>query len=91
MPKKTVFIIDNERNNIDKIKSKLNNTSFKVVGDSMEGDEALRKIKVIGHIDILIVNLEISGLDGLSVISASFNFERSSILLKKSISLLSNS
>ena len=54
MSRKTVFIIDNDIKNIDKIKSKFNNSSFKVVGESMDGEEALRKIKVIGNIDFLI-------------------------------------
>ena len=68
MSKKTVFIIDNDSKNIEKLKSKLNNSSFKVVGDSMEGEEALRKIKVIGSIDFLIIDLEVKGLDGISII-----------------------
>ena len=68
MSRKTVFIIDNDIKNIDKIKSKFNNSSFKVVGESMDGEEALRKIKVIGNIDFLIIDLEIKGLDGLSII-----------------------
>ena len=62
MLKKTIFIIDKDIKYIEKIKTKIKTSSlFKVIGESTEVEEALRKIKVLGGVDFLIIDLNIKG------------------------------
>ena len=69
MIKKTIFIIDNDIKYIEKIKTKIkSNSLFKVIGETTEGEEALRKIKVLGGVDFLIIDINIKGIDGLSLL-----------------------
>lgn len=61
MNKYKVFILDSDVELIGKIKSKIYNSSlFKTVGTASSPMEALRKIKVIGEIDLLITDLFIN-------------------------------
>lgn len=67
--RKKVFIIDSDIKYIEKIKTKLkNNNLFKVIGEASDGIEALRKIKIFGGIDFLIVDLATKELNGLEII-----------------------
>ena len=69
MLKKTLFIIDKDIKYIEKIKTKIKTSSlFKVIGEATENEEALRKIKVLGGVDFLIVDLNIKGEKDLSLI-----------------------
>ena len=69
MLKKTLFIIDKDIKYIEKIKTKIKTSSlFKVIGEATENEEALRKIKVLGGVDFLIIDLNIKGEKDLSLI-----------------------
>ena len=69
MLKKTLFIIDKDIKYIEKIKTKIKTSSlFKVIGEATEYEEALRKIKVLGGVDFLIIDLNIKGEKDLSLI-----------------------
>ena len=55
MDKYTVFIVDNEEKQVNAIKTRINNSStYKYVGTAETDDDAFRKIKVLGGVDILI-------------------------------------
>lgn len=58
MEKYNVFIVDNDLEQLNKVKSRVINTSgYKFVGCADNEEEALRKIKVLGGVDILISEL----------------------------------
>lgn len=69
MNKQNIFIVDSDINYIEKIKNKLKTSSlFKLAGEATNGSEALRKIKLVGKIDFLIIDLSLVEQDGLSII-----------------------
>lgn len=54
----TVFVLDNDLKQVDKLKNKINNSAFyKLAGTAIDEEEALRKIKVLGGVDILITEI----------------------------------
>ena len=58
MERYTVFILDNDLLQVDKIKTRVNNSSlYKLSGVACNEDDALRKIKVLGGVDILITEI----------------------------------
>lgn len=69
MDKFTVFILDYDEELIEKIKARIHNSAyFKFIGSATNGDDALRKIKVLGGVDLLITELFIKDIDGYSFI-----------------------
>ncbi len=58
MEKYTVFIIEDELEQIKQLKVKIYNSSnFRTIGTANNINEAQRKIKVLGKIDLLIINI----------------------------------
>ena len=65
-----VFILDSDLDLIEKIKYRIHNSSqFKFVSSATTIEEGLRKLKVLGDIDILITNIFLEEDDKLSFIN----------------------
>ena len=67
MKKKSVFIIDDSKNYVDQLVMELKSV-VNIVGYSLNGEEALRKLKLTEDIDVLIINSNLPGKDGFEVL-----------------------
>ena len=68
MKKKSVFIVDDSKNYVDELNKELVNEEVNVVGYSLNGEDALRKIKLFEDIDILVINSKLPIKDGFEVL-----------------------
>ena len=68
MKKKSVFIVDDSKNYVDVLNKELVNEEVNVVGYSLNGEDALRKIKLFEDIDILVINSKLPIKDGFEVL-----------------------
>ena len=54
----TVFIVDSNIELLEKLKKRVNNTNgFKLIGSASNIEDSIRKLKVIGGVDLLITDL----------------------------------
>ena len=83
-----VFIIDNDQDTINKIKYRIyNSTQFKTIGTATSIEDGLRKLKVIGEIDILITNIFLNNDYNLNFLE---KIKNSNIYKVKKIICISN-
>ena len=68
MKKKSVFIVDDSKNYVDELNKVLINEEVNVVGYSLNGEDALRKIKLFEDIDVLIINSTLPNKDGFEIL-----------------------
>lgn len=68
MKKKSVFLVDDSKNYVDELNKELVNEEVNVVGYSLNGEDALRKIKLFEDIDILVINSKLPIKDGFEVL-----------------------
>ena len=68
MKKKNVFIIDDSMNYINELNRELSKEEVYVVGYSLNGKDALEKLRKFNEIDVLIINLVLPIKDGFSVL-----------------------
>ena len=68
MKKKSVFLVDDCKNYVDELNKELVNEEVNVVGYSLNGEDALRKIKLFEDIDILVINSKLPIKDGFEVL-----------------------
>ena len=68
MKKKSVFLVDDSKNYVDELNKELVNEEVNVVGYSLNGEDALRKIKLFEDIDILVINSKLPIKDGFDVL-----------------------
>ena len=68
MKKKSVFLVDDSKNYVDELNKEFVNEEVNVVGYSLNGEDALRKIKLFEDIDILVINSKLPIKDGFEVL-----------------------
>ena len=68
MKKKSVFIVDESMNYINELSRELSKEEVYVIGYSLNGKDALEKIRRFSEIDVLIINLMLPIKDGFSVL-----------------------
>ena len=70
MKNKSVFIIDSRIDYIKELSRDLAvNSNVFVVGYAIDGEESLEKLKIYNELDLLVIDINVSKLDGFQIIS----------------------